>query len=40
MKVGVSRYIYMTKDNHFVTSARSSGGRVEIDIIIYVKLFS
>ena len=41
MKVGVSRYIVdMTRDDHFVTGARSSGGRVEIDIIIYIKLFS
>ena len=41
MKVGVSRYIVdITRDDHFVTGARSSGGRAEIDIIMYVKLFS
>jgi len=41
MKVGVSRYIVdMMRDDHFVTGARSSGGRAEIDIIINVKLFS
>ena len=41
MKVGVSRYVvYMTRDVHFVTGARSRGGRAEIDIILYVKLFS
>ena len=41
MKVGVSRHIVdMTRDDQFITGARSSGGRAEIDIIIYFKLFS
>ena len=37
MKVGVFRYIVdMTRDDYYVTGARFSGGRAEIDIIIHI----
>ena len=42
MKVQVSRsVVHMMRDDHFVTGAKSSGGRAETDIIIYyVELIS
>ena len=41
MKIGVSRcVVHMTRDDHFITGARSSSSRAEIDIIIYGILFS